>query len=104
MEHWEKVAESTAELFQEIIPVKKIAGKRICFARYNDRVYAFSDKCPHAGGRMSGGYIDVAGNIVCPLHRYKFKLAGGYNTSGEGYHLKTYEVRDEESGVWVKVP
>jgi 3-phenylpropionate/trans-cinnamate dioxygenase ferredoxin subunit len=38
---------------------------------------------------------------VCPLHRYRFSLANGRNTSGEGYFLKTYPVKEDDDGVWV---
>lgn len=99
---WYKVAESRAELFQTTLPVHKIDGKSIGFALHNEEVFAFQDKCPHAGGRLSGGFVDVLGNIVCPLHRYKFNLKRGYNSSGEGYFLKTYPVK-EDDGIWVEV-
>lgn len=99
---WFKVAESRAELFQINLPVHMIKGKAICFALHQDKIYAFQDKCPHAGGRMSGGFVDALGNIVCPLHRYKFSMSKGYNTSGEGYFLKTYTIK-EDDGVWIEV-
>ena len=76
-------------------------GKKLTLARFNDQVFATSYTCPHAGGIMSDGYIDAVGNIVCPLHRYKFSLEKGRNVSGEGYHLKTYPVKIDENGVWI---
>ncbi len=98
---WIKVAESRLELFQLPLPVHIVNGKQVCFAEYKNVLYAFQNKCPHAGGNMSEGYVDALGNIVCPLHRYKFSLSKGYNVSGEGYHLKTYPVK-EEDGIWVQ--
>jgi nitrite reductase/ring-hydroxylating ferredoxin subunit len=104
MAEWINIAVSIAELFQDGEKVaKKVGGKNICFARWQDGVYAFNDKCPHAGGLLSHGYVDAMGNIVCPLHRYKFSLTRGYNVTGEGYHLKTYPVRIDEDGVWVEI-
>lgn len=100
MEKWYKVAESSTELFQSDLPVKEVNGKRICFSKVNNNIVAFSDQCPHAGGKLSQGYVDALGNIVCPLHRYKFRLTNGYNCSGEGYHLKTFAVK-EDNGIWV---
>ncbi len=101
MEKWFKVAESRAELFQQPLPVHSINGRQVCFAQHNGNIYAFQEKCPHAGGSLSAGYIDALGNIVCPLHRYKFSLSRGYNVSGEGYYLKTYPVK-EEDGIWLQ--
>lgn len=102
MEQWYKVAESRAELFQQHPAALQVKGKHLCIAVHNDVLFAFSDKCPHAGGKLSAGYVDALGNIVCPLHRYKFTMKNGYNCSGEGYFLKTYPIK-EDDGIWVQV-
>jgi 3-phenylpropionate/trans-cinnamate dioxygenase ferredoxin subunit len=100
---WIKIADSVTE-FQfpphNIIEIK--AGeKTICLGKYDDEVFAFAQKCPHASGFLSNGYIDSLGNVVCPLHRYKFCLKNGRNTSGEGYYLKHWPVEVREDGVYV---
>jgi nitrite reductase/ring-hydroxylating ferredoxin subunit len=76
-------------------------GKTICLAKVGTEVYGCAAKCPHASGIMSNGFIDPLGNIVCPLHRYKFDLKNGRNSSGEGYYLKTYKLKINDSGVFV---
>ncbi len=48
--------------------------KIICIAKFEDQLFAFSQKCPHASGLLSQGFIDPLGNVVCPLHRYKYAL------------------------------
>jgi 3-phenylpropionate/trans-cinnamate dioxygenase ferredoxin subunit len=53
---------------------------------------------------MANGTVDALGNIVCPLHRYKFSMVNGRNVSGEGYHLKTWKVEWREDGVWIDLP
>jgi 3-phenylpropionate/trans-cinnamate dioxygenase ferredoxin subunit len=63
-------------------------------------LYAFAYKCPHAGGVMAEGFIDSLGNAVCPLHRYKFSLKTGRNSTGEDY-LKTYQTEINENGVFI---
>ncbi|MCX6337228.1 MAG: hypothetical protein NT153_08110 [Bacteroidetes bacterium] len=50
---------------------------------------------------MADGYIDATGQIVCPLHRYRFSLQNGRNTSGEGYYLKTYPIEHREDGIFI---
>lgn len=100
---WHKIAESTAELTSEEkrISVIDINGKKICLAEYQQEWFGFAYTCPHASGIMALGYIDPLGNIVCPVHRYKFSLRNGRNTSGEGFYLKTYPVELREDGVYV---
>jgi hypothetical protein len=50
---------------------------------------------------MSEGYIDALGNVVCPMHRYKYDVRNGRNTSGEGYYLTHWPVETREDGVYV---
>lgn len=86
---------------ESAITVHEVNGKQLCFTRYQGQLYAFAQKCPHAGGLMSEGYVDERGNVVCPLHRYRFNVKNGYNSSGEGFYLKTYPVEQREDGVYV---
>ena len=79
----------------------EVNGKKICIAKFNDEVFAFAYKCPHAGGILADGYIDIGGNVVCPLHRYKYDMKNGRNVSGEGYYLKHWPVELREDGVYV---
>ena len=101
--HWHKIAESAQELnfAANHIAVIETAGKKKCIGRYNGKLYAFAYNCPHASGIMADGYIDALGNIVCPVHRYKFNLQNGRNTSGEGYYLKHWPVDVREDGVYI---
>lgn len=100
---WHKVAEHVNELPWQPnnLCEVEVAGKTLCLARVQAAVHACARKCPHAGGTMANGFIDPLGNVVCPLHRYKFSLQNGRNVSGEGYHLKTYPVELREDGVYV---
>ncbi|MEO6540910.1 MAG: Rieske 2Fe-2S domain-containing protein, partial [Ferruginibacter sp.] len=81
----------------------ELNGKKICVAFHHDHLFACTQKCPHAGGLLADGYMDAAGNIVCPVHRYKFELKTGRNTSGEGYYLKTFPIEVRNDGVFIKL-
>lgn len=100
---WHKIAGYPEELpfSGNQMCVLEVKGKKITLGRHNGELYAFAYKCPHAGGIMSAGFIDALGNVVCPLHRYKFSMVNGRNTSGEGFYLKTWPVRTGEDGVFV---
>jgi nitrite reductase/ring-hydroxylating ferredoxin subunit len=102
---WHKVADSLGEIefANNNIAVVDLDGKNICLGKHNETVFGFAYKCPHAGGLLAEGFIDALGNIVCPLHRYKYNMANGRNVSGEGYHLKHWPVQIKEDGVFVGV-
>lgn len=82
----------------------QVAGKRIGLARKDGAYFAFALTCPHAGGLLTDGWIDALGQVVCPLHRYRFSLANGRNTSGEGYHLRTYPLEARANGWYIGLP
>ena len=102
---WYKVADSIAELdFQSNnMCVVEADGKKITIAQFNQSLFGFAHKCPHASGIMAEGYINAIGNVVCPLHRYAFSIKNGRNTTGEGYYLKTYPVEKREEGIYVGI-
>jgi len=102
---WFKIAESIDEInfSPEGLAEAEANGKKICIAKHDNDLFACTQKCPHAGGILSEGYIDAAGNIVCPLHRYKYSLQNGRNISGEGYFLKTFPVEVREDGIYVSI-
>ena len=102
---WHKVADSLNEIefASNNIAVVELNGKNICLGIFNDLLFAFAYKCPHAGGTLAEGHIDALGNIVCPLHRYKYNMENGRNVSGEGYYLKHWPVEIKDDGVFVGV-
>jgi nitrite reductase/ring-hydroxylating ferredoxin subunit len=91
---WVKIAESTDAIV--------FNGNNLAEVKAGDKtICAFAQKCPHAGGFFCEGWLDALGNVVCPLHRYKFSLKNGRNVSGEGYYLKHWPVEAREDGVYV---
>jgi len=100
---WHKIAGNISEINFNINGLAEIDinGKTICLAKQNDQLFACTQKCPHAGAILADGHLDAIGNLVCPLHKYKFSLKNGRNISGEGYHLKTFKIEQKEEGVFV---
>lgn len=101
--NWIKIADSEQEIEFGPNNIAEInAGERqICIGRFSGKLFAFSNKCPHASGLFVNGYIDAIGNVVCPIHRYKFCMRNGRNVSGEGYFLKNWVVEIRENGIYV---
>ena len=100
---WHKLADSIAalSLSADGLAEAEVNNKKICISLHKEQLFACAAICPHAGGRLAEGYIDALGNIVCPVHRYKFNLLNGRNSSAEGYYLQTYPVQVRPTGVFV---
>lgn len=81
----------------------KVAGKEICVIQTSDGLKACNAYCPHAGGKLSKGFLDGRGNIVCPVHHYRFSLVNGRDTNNEGYFLKIFRIEENEEGVFVEI-
>ncbi len=105
MTTWHKISESRKELFPDgqTLTEVEVGGKRVCVGLSKDRLLACAATCPHAGARMANGYIDPLGNLVCPLHRYRFSMENGRNTSGEGYFLKIHRIEERSDGIFVGI-
>ena len=100
---WHRIAEHIDDLAfaTNNIALAEVKGKKICIGKTDAAIFAFAYKCPHAGGILADGYMDALGNIVCPVHRYKYDLKNGRNISGEGYYLKHWPVDLRQDGVYV---
>lgn len=103
--NWHTVALSVNEIAfnQQGMATITVDGKKITLANWQNNLYAFAHKCPHAGGIMSQGFIDALGNVVCPLHRYKFCMENGRNVTGEGYKLITYPIQINNNGIQIGI-
>lgn len=102
---WYKIADTTTELeFGGNNTVQlEVAGKKVCVIRTLNGFAACTSKCPHAGGIMAAGYLDKDENIVCPVHRLAFNLENGRDVNGEGYFLKVYPVKVNDSGIFLGI-
>ena len=104
-QNWHKIANNISEINFNVNGLAEIDlnGKIICIAKHINQLFACTQKCPHAGALLAGGHLDALGNLICPLHKYKFSLKNGRNVSGEGYYLKTFPIQNREDGIFVNV-
>ena len=86
---------------QQAILSFTIHEKTICLIQHDGKFYAFQALCPHAGAPLKDGYIDAKGNIVCPLHHYKFCLSNGRNCTGQGYDMRFYTLEMRADGLYI---
>jgi nitrite reductase/ring-hydroxylating ferredoxin subunit len=70
----------------------EVAGARLAVIRDGDSVVVISDHCPHAGGSLGSGWIED-GEVLCPLHRWRFRLRDGRCTTMRGHDAHRYPSR-----------
>jgi nitrite reductase (NADH) small subunit len=80
----------------------ELEGLRVAVYREGDAVYALQGRCPHENGPMGSGWVEE-GEAVCPLHRWRFKLATGRCTTVRGRGLHRFEAEVRNGEVWVAV-
>lgn len=105
---WHRIL-NTYELEHNTTPENRpvlleIEGKKYCLFHIGGNYCVTNEKCPHAGGHLSHGACDAKGNIVCPVHRYRFNPCTGKNVSGEGLYLENYAVEKRSDGLYVGIP
>lgn len=100
-ETWIKIARNIEEInFKNNIATIQINERSICIIKTLKGLKACSSECPHAGGDLSSGFLDAKGNIICPVHNYRFNLNHGRDTNGE-YFLKIFQIKENEEGIWL---
>lgn len=79
----------------------EVDGLGIAVFRDGEAYHALLGRCPHAGGAMGGGWIED-GEAVCPLHRWRFRLASGRCTTTPGHPLHVFRCEVRGGRVWVE--
>ncbi len=75
------------------------ADSELILARWENRVYAFSLKCPHKGARLEWRASEQ--RVFCPKHKARF-LASGAHLSGRGSRdLDRYEIRKAQTAITI---
>ena len=65
------------------------------------RFTATDASCPHAGGPLADGIV-ADRCVTCPLHGRRYDLVTGADLGG-GPGLRTYEVREHDGRLWLRV-
>ncbi|MCU0394164.1 MAG: Rieske 2Fe-2S domain-containing protein [Thermoflexibacter sp.] len=103
---WYKIFDSLAEAEKKLplnqsvrVVIKNIS---ICLSHSHQGFFAVQDECSHLKESLSRGRINNWNEVICPWHAYRFDLATGEETSGNGCaSLQTFPVALEEDGFFI---
>ena len=80
----------------------ELKGIRITLIRSGETIRAVSAYCPHARGPLDKGWIEE-GELVCPLHRWRFRLTDGKCSTIRGEFISTFSCEVRGNEVWVEL-
>lgn len=78
-----------------------INTRKIGLSRYNGEFYAFENSCPHQFENLHKGDINFVGEIICPLHQYRYDLKTGRECQMRTRDMVTYFVETNKDGLFV---
>jgi nitrite reductase/ring-hydroxylating ferredoxin subunit len=93
---------------RELFPEKRIrqvqlGETKICVVRIGEAFFAFEALCPHRLASLSEGTITSFGEIVCPLHHYRFDVKTGAIQSGDCRDMRCYPTEITSSGLVINL-
>lgn len=91
---------SSDELLEGHGTCVEVAGQHVALFRTAEGVFAIEDECPHAGAKLSEGWL-AGGEVVCPLHLWQFKLRDGVGTTEPKSSVASYPVEERDGQIWI---
>lgn len=78
-----------------------VEGKPLVLVHTDKGFAVFLDRCPHAGARMSDGYLE--GEVLtCERHHWQFNACTGEGINPQIMRLETYPLTIDVYGtIWV---
>jgi apoptosis-inducing factor 3 len=82
-----------------------IAERPVAIVRCGEQVYALLDSCPHFGGPLSEGSVSLRRHeLICPWHRFRFRLETGASATNPDLLAQTFPVAVDDGDVVVSMP
>jgi NAD(P)H-dependent nitrite reductase small subunit len=98
---WVRVANLSELPTEGLGHAVKAEGLDIALFRWNDRVYAIEDLCPHLGFPLSEGIMQ-AGEVICSWHGWHIRLEDG-TCRRERERAKVWECEIRDGEVFVEI-
>lgn len=77
-----------------------VDGRKVLLVRLEGRVYAYEDRCPHLGVRLSEGALDGA-TLTCRAHHFQFDARTGRGVNPRTVCLRVWPARVDAGAVSV---
>ena len=74
----------------------ELDGHHLAVFLHLGNVHVMDNRCPHAGGSMSAGWIDESHSAVCPWHAWAFELTTGCLQGAPTVKIGVYPTRLHE--------
>ena len=82
-----------------------VGPRPIALVRCGERVFACIDACPHKGGYLSDGWVSTKRQeVICPWHRFRFRLETGESATNSELVVETFPTRVENGEIVVDLP
>lgn len=97
----------------------EIHGREIAVFRVDGELHALANFCPHQSGPLCEGeltgtmkanydddawrYDETEDVVVCPWHGWQFEVKTGKNPQTDRYRVPTYEITEDEEGIYVEL-
>ncbi len=98
---WVRVASLTELPAEGLGHGVRADGMDIALFRWNDRVYAIENLCPHLGFPLSEGIVQM-GEVICSWHGWHVRLEDG-TCWREKERAKVWECEVREGEVYVRM-
>ena len=82
----------------------QLGERKICLGRLGEEVFGFEPFCPHRRASLSQGFVTPFGEVVCPLHQYRFDMKTGSVRSGDCGELQVFSAEVTDRGLKILVP
>jgi nitrite reductase/ring-hydroxylating ferredoxin subunit len=79
----------------------RVRGEEMAIFKNDGKVFGVQNTCPHEGGQLCNGWLE-SGEVVCPLHGYKFNLQSGVCSTDPKLKIKVFKLVAQGDGVTVE--
>jgi toluene monooxygenase system ferredoxin subunit len=91
------------EIWEGDLVTREVDGIDVMLVNIKGKVYAYRDKCPHAGTPLNQGLLERS-VLTCPAHLWQFDLVnGGIGVNPKNCRLTSYPVKVEDEKVLVQI-
>ena len=86
-----KVSFRGDEIAERAAKLVRVKGEEMAVFKNDGKLYGIQNICPHEGGQLCNGWIE-GGEVVCPLHGYKFDLKTGACSTDPSLKVKVFRL------------